>query len=567
MKQKPDGVGSIMKTFSIPPVEIPIAEFASQGNAILGIKSSGKTYGATCIAEKLMDAGIPIIAFDPIGVWRNLKVPGKGKGYPVVVAHPEDGDLPLTPHSAPEIVRAALRHNVSLILDLYSIKLSKADWRNIVEQSTRILLHENKDTGVLRHLFIEEASEFCPQRIQPDQGRVYAEIEKLSRMGGNVSLGYTLINQRAEEVNKAVLEICDCLILHRQKGRNSLTSLGKWLDFSDSAMSKKIIHTMPTLEPGQCWIWPQDAEIPTLCRFPTKSSFHPDRKHPAKIMAGKPADVSAFVAQLAQSLEKVLEEAKQNDPAELKKRIRQLERTFEIQATEVRTVEVKVPALSADEIHKLQKLHDSFSDCLSKMHPLHQTAGEIVNIMERVIKTTEAQKMAYSSIVQPPQRKLLAQPQSNTNGIVRGGLRRMMIALAQRPGLNKSQLGVRAGLSSKSGTFSTYLGRLRTNGWLEGAGDCMKLSENGLTALGQFDPLPEGKSLYEYWLGELGNSGAARMLSALYAAHPRRLSKQELGEAAVISHTSGTFGTYMGTLRRLELIEGRGEFGVAKELL
>jgi hypothetical protein len=39
-----------------------------------------------------------------------------------------------------------------------------------------------------------------------------------------------------------------------------------------------------------------------------------------------------------------------------------------------------------------------------------------------------------------------------------------------------------------------------------------------------------------------------------------------LGEAADISHTSGTFGTYLTTLRRLELIVGRGELGVSEEL-
>jgi ATP-dependent exoDNAse (exonuclease V) alpha subunit len=69
----------------------------------------------------------------------------------------------------------------------------------------RLLLYENKPYG-LRHLFLEEAAEFVPQRIGPDQGYVYAEIEKLARMGGNASLGYTLVNQRAEEVNNEVLK-------------------------------------------------------------------------------------------------------------------------------------------------------------------------------------------------------------------------------------------------------------------------------------------------------------------------------------------------------------------------
>ncbi len=74
-------------------------EYASQGNAILGIRDSGKSYTATAIAEKLLDAGIPFVAFDPIGVWRNLKIgSGKNLGCPVVVAG-DNADLELTVES------------------------------------------------------------------------------------------------------------------------------------------------------------------------------------------------------------------------------------------------------------------------------------------------------------------------------------------------------------------------------------------------------------------------------------------------------------------------------------
>src|SRR5260370_27348573 len=81
---------------------VPLKEFASQGNAILGIRDSGKSYTATFLAERLLDYGIPFVAFDPIGVWRCLKVPGSPglTGYNVVVAG-EEADLRLTPTSAP----------------------------------------------------------------------------------------------------------------------------------------------------------------------------------------------------------------------------------------------------------------------------------------------------------------------------------------------------------------------------------------------------------------------------------------------------------------------------------
>jgi DNA-binding IclR family transcriptional regulator len=141
---------------------------------------------------------------------------------------------------------------------------------------------------------------------------------------------------------------------------------------------------------------------------------------------------------------------------------------------------------------------------------------------------------------------------------VAGGKRRMMVALAQRPGLSARQLGIRAGLSSSSGTFSTYLGALRAAGWLDGTRDSMALTSDGLAALGNYTPLPTGPGLFNYWKAELGSSGASRMLQALYDAHPEMLTKARLAERAGISPASGTFSTYLGKLRSLELVQDAG---------
>ncbi|MBS0251475.1 MAG: ATP-binding protein, partial [Proteobacteria bacterium] len=278
---------------------------ASQGNAILGIRDSGKSYTAIKMAEMLFDAGIPFVAFDPIGRWRFLRVPGLGEGYPVVVAGGMAADLPLTADSAVEIVRAAMEAGVSLVVDLYDMEISKADWRKIVGDAVRVLLYENGKHG-LRHIFIEEAAEFAPQRVGPDQGRVYAEIEKLARMGGNARLGYTLINQRAEEVNKAVLELCDNLFLHRQKGRNSLNALSKWLDLADvKPGAKEIIQSLPTLPQGECWAWMAGTDRPVHFKVPAKNSFEPDRRAmrgEVEASSRPPVDVNEFVTDLRRRL-------------------------------------------------------------------------------------------------------------------------------------------------------------------------------------------------------------------------------------------------------------------------
>src|SRR5260370_30288731 len=90
-------------------VAIDPVEYAISGNAVLGIRDSGKTYTATRMAEQLMNAKIPFIAFDPIGASRWLRVAGKGPGYPVVVAGGKTPDLPLPPQGAPGIGRASTR--------------------------------------------------------------------------------------------------------------------------------------------------------------------------------------------------------------------------------------------------------------------------------------------------------------------------------------------------------------------------------------------------------------------------------------------------------------------------
>jgi uncharacterized protein len=147
------------------------------------------------------------------------------------------------------------------------------------------------------------------------------------------------------------------------------------------------------------------------------------------------------------------------------------------------------------------------------------------------------------------------------------GLRRILVALAQRPqGMSTRQIGVRAGLSSKSGSFNTYMSRARSNGWVVGDRGHVQITEEGLTLLGDYDPLPTGDALLQHWLSDLGDSGASRILSALAEAFPDSLSKSEVAERAALSGTSGSFNTYLSRLRSLELIEGKGELRASEEL-
>lgn len=548
-----------------PTLSIPLMDYATQGNAVLGIRDSGKSYSATFFAERLLDAGIPFLAFDPIGIWRYLKVPGSvpnGRGYPVVVAG-EQGDIPLSPDNAAEIVRAAMKENIPLVVDLFSMHLSKADWRRIVETCVNVLLYENKQ---LRHVFIEEAAEFCPQRIGPDMGRVYSAVEKLARMGGNRHLGYTLINQRAEAVNKEVLELCDCLLLHRQKGKNSLLSLQKWLDVADAERAREVVASLPRMAQGECWVWTQNSSGPVRVSMPRKRSQHPDRRNPSAGVSAVAADVAPFVSRMKEHLasksakpaakQAISTRANGTDSESLVALRREIT-SLQNELAQLRSQPPReVPILTQEQCALLTS---AITDLKNQSKAIETLAQKFQQLMTTAQSARSTSTTTRSRQVQtPPPRELPEKvgeriPVSAAGPAGSGGVRRMMIALAQRPGLDPRQLALRAGLSSKSGTFRNYLSTLRKNNWLEkNSSGRFILTDAGLSALGQYTPLPTGAALQAHWISQLGK-GPATMLSALVEVYPEALSKLELANRSGMAN-SGTFRNYLSELRGFELI-------------
>jgi hypothetical protein len=433
----------------IQNVEIDEVDFASQGNAILGIRDSGKTYTATWFAERLLDAKIPFVVFDPIGVWRFLRVGAEGNdGYKVVVAG-DDADLPLTPETAPNIVRAAMKENVPLVLDLYSMSLSKHQWKQIVEQSVRLMLYENKSYGT-RHIFIEEAAEFIPQRPGPDQGRVYAEIEKLARMGRNASLGFTLINQRAEEISKSVLELCDCLVLHRQKGRHSLTALDKWMSIADTENTKEVMKSLPTLPQGQCWIWQAGSTRPERVKIPQKLTVHPDPKKSTPGLYSMSVDVSQFVTRMKHSLET---QGKRDQPVET------LKRSAAAPAVQ------KIQLIDPEEYERMKEERDAL---LKQRDQARAESQELRTKLESVKKLLEPQYTQLQQIFEQVNVTAVTNGNSPAWSVwldkMTGKQRDMLSELIEHKRLTKKRLGFLIGMSADGGGFNNYLSKLVTLG-------------------------------------------------------------------------------------------------------
>lgn len=357
-----------------------------------------------------------------------------------------------------------------------------------------------------------------------------------------------------------------------------------------------LMASLPSLPIGTAWFWsPGWLDVFKRVKIRERETF--DSSATPKIGQRKatPKVLAAIdLAKLGDQIKASAERARENDPKHLRAEISRLKKELE------KSERPGGPLPAPPEIREVPVLDEKALTCFNGMQSRIDEARESIEdlnhqlvttqklIHEAITKAAGASQRAKASLqagrksgqvlhrdhvpsVRPVPRA--AQPgrgaeasSGGDSGSVSGGLRRMMVALAQRPdGLTKKQLGVRAGLSSSSGTFGTYLGRFRANGWVEGS-DVLRLTDAGFKALDDYEPLPTGADLLRYWLGELGG-GAARMLAALAEAYPQSMSDETLGEMTWLSAGSGTFGTYLGKLRTLELIEGpRSALRASEEL-
>lgn len=566
------------KLIRIGSASIPLDSYAIGGTAVLGIRESGKTVLAKGVAEQLLDHGIPPVVFDAIGLWRHLKRPGdgpRGRSYKIVVAGGVEPDLPLTPENAAEIVRAAIRENIPLVIDLYDKKLSKADWRKIVRTCFRTLLYEN--VGV-RHIILEEAAEYAPQKVS--DGEVYAEVEKMVRMGGNASLGITLINQRAQEINKAILDLCENMVLMRQRGAHAIDSLEKWMDRMAPDQSRAVAKELPTMKSGDCWVFIGDSDTAIRTRSEMCRSFHPDRRRPeGKHVTRAVADTADFVARLSTDLAKIIDESKANDPAALKRRIDELERQLKTSgssATEAqldlarrngyhdahqelaRAFQLRCKGAAED----IRKALSSIEAVVSKLEFAAKELPASGDRPENPERRVEGRRPAES--VMERRAEAAPRPRSGVEPSLPRGEATILSALIQFPqGRTRAQLLVLTGYRERS--LSTYLPKLAERGYIDTSrGGPIVATEAGKRALPNVEPLPTGPALRDFWLARLPE-GERRILKVLIDRHPHPVSRDELMQETQYAERS--ISTYIPRLAAKNLvISMRGEVCASGDL-
>ena len=558
-------------------------ELATEVVASLGNRGSGKSNGAAVIVEGLLDAKVQVVILDYVGIWSSLRLREDGKApsrFQIPVLGGNHGDIGLLSTTGSQVAEALAERHSSAVLDISAF--SKGDRCRFATDFAEAFFRAKKNHPGPVQIVLEEAQRFVPQKFFAGQERMLGAFEEIAEVGRNYGIGLHLISQRPQKISKDVLNLADTVFAYRTNGALERKRLEEWVQEAGAEGRDRVHGELPGLDRGQAIVWCPIRKVYGKFAIRKKSTYDAGATPLAARTAIKTAPLD--LGELEKAMGKAAEDIKANDPATLKAEIARLKKELaqstgkppEVAAGKT----VEVPVVPAEwrnrvtqaqvkvesAIKELTTLGDIFTDAVKK------SVGSVSEAFEAIKASQGAlpPMLERRKVSAPTARNaLVSQPLLHPvidGEVVKGGLRRMLIALAQRSqGLTNAQIGVRAGLSSKSGTFATYLSRARSQGWISDNGSVRTITEAGLGALGSFEALPKGRELAAYWIRELGG-GASRMLQALVDAYPEALTNSEIGERAGISSASGTFATYMGRIRSLELATGRGQVQASAEL-
>jgi hypothetical protein len=546
-------------------------EAVTETFGVFGKRGRGKTNAAVVLFEELFEAGLPVVALDPIGAWWGVKssADGKGPGLPVYVFGGRRGDLPLAAGAGRLVADLVVEQRISLILDLSGF--SGGERRRFVTDFCMRLLERNSEP---LHVILEEADAFCPQRPYPGDQEMLGATDRMVRWGRGSGIGCSFVTQRPAKVNKDVSSQLEVLVAFGVTSALDRAAIDDWIKYHDGGdRRQEVLSSLAGLQPGTAWVWsPQWLELLRQVRFRRRRTY--DSAATPAVVARRVAPVLATVdlERIGAQMADAVQQAEANDPVRLRRRIAELERELARRPPPER-VEVPVKVRDREWAHSL---HDDLQGLLSGFAG---SWNEFVAGANRRLET--AMDGADAATVTPPPPAATADPRPGTtrraprseppaqasSELVGASLsasqRRILDALAwlESVGIaraNRVQLAGFARQSPAGGGFANNLGRLRSLGLVEyGPPRMVALTGAGREAAQAPDVPPTSEALQEQVYAMVSGSQAA-ILRVLVDRYPDRITRAELAELVGQAAAGGGFANNLGRLRSLGWIDYPG---------
>lgn len=582
---------------------------------LLGKTRSGKSSTMrSAIVEPLLDRKKPVAIIDPKGDWWGLKssADGKSAGYPIVIFGGKHADVPIDEHSGASVAELVGTGNRPCIIDLGGWMVGPRT-RFFVAFVSKLF---NCVRGP-HWLCIDEVHNFAPQGkvFDPDSAKMLHWANRLISEGSGLGLTVISASQRPQKVHKDFVTSNETLIAKRAIHPLDRAAVADWIrGCPDAAKGAEVLNTLAELERSQGWVWSPEIKFgPALVDFPmfkTYDSFAaPTGDSVAKLKGWADVDLDEVKAKLAD----VVEKEKANDPrvlraenARLQKeltaalsktpkniprssqpdpkaasKIAALRKALEAamkfivqinaesffkaggESVDKASIE-KVIAAAGDHIARLieKQLDERFKGLESLRKQGDKIIAQLKGLLDQDVSVNvDVRHNEPFTISIAPPKPARTPRQSATNGHDGGerklGAERRPLAVLARvhpAGMTEGQWRVASGLK-KSGTWSTYVSRLRTAGFIEKRDKETFITEDGLLACGdEIEPMPEpGPLLVAFWVSKIQAIGP--MLNTLAGVYPNWMTQDDLRISLNMKPGSGTFSTYLSRLRGPGLIE------------
>jgi len=529
----------------IPHIKLPFPpQVPSQHLVVLGKTGAGKSSVLRVIVEYLLHHKKRVCIVDIKGDWYGLKssADGKSAGFPVIAfgdfREPKAQDVPINQHSGKHVAELITSGNRPCIIGFRGWMPGQITdfW---LEFAPTLF---NKNEGEL-YVVISECHNFAPKGkvLDPKAGKVLHWTNRLLSEGRGLGMTFLLDSQRPQKVHNDTLTSCETLIGMRVVHKADRDAIEDWIiGCGDLKLGKEVLNSLAQLARGEAWVWsPEIGFGPERIQFPmfeTFDSFAPAQLQKKVSDSGwSSVDLEAVKTKLAT----VIEEAKGNDPAELKARIRQLEQEARTQrpAQAVPVIQekiVEIPAVS-------QKHIDSLNNAIKEIKSIREWAEKTAGAIE--LELRNVQNRAAVKLGGVPVRVDPKMPRGQIDIHDSRGRRPAIVAVA-----------FLAGYTVGGGAFNNPRGALRQQGLIDYRGDGLVLTDKGRQSAHAPDASLTTKELHDRVLRQLPGP-EQKILSALLLAYPDALQNDELARRSGYEPGGGAFNNPRGRLKSFELIE------------
>lgn len=315
------------------PFEVPL-EVAKYSQALMAVTGLGKSNAAVVMGEQMFRAGIPWVAIDPKGDWYGIRYSATDgePGLPIPVFGGLYGNSPLRPGMGARMAELVVELNMTCVLDVSDFD-SKNEMLAFINDFVKTLFRLHAKKRTLRHVFLEECDDYMPQKVVGGEGVggknvaifCLATCQKLVKQGRVRGLGCTMISQRPAVVNKDALTQIQTLYVLGMTSPQDRNAIKAWVDYHVGA--KEIVDSLPTLEPGEAWclsprVLKRIERITFSRRWTMDTGSTPDVGETSETI-GTMATID--MGAIEKALADVIEQAKEHDPLELRKRLKVVE--------------------------------------------------------------------------------------------------------------------------------------------------------------------------------------------------------------------------------------------------